>query len=52
MLRQLSRTVKQIKDDSPCVGVCTLNEDNVCIGCNRTIEEIAEAGNAEVHPIQ
>lgn len=24
---------------SPCVGVCEL-KDNVCIGCNRTIEEI------------
>lgn len=25
--------------DSPCVGVCEL-EDNVCVGCNRTVEEI------------
>ena len=27
---------------TPCIGVCTL-EDDVCIGCNRTIEEIKEA---------
>ena len=27
---------------TPCIGVCTL-EDNVCIGCNRTIDEIKEA---------
>ena len=27
---------------TPCIGVCTL-EDDVCIGCDRTIEEIKEA---------
>ena len=27
---------------TPCIGVCTL-EDDVCIGCNRTIEEIKKA---------
>ena len=27
---------------TPCIGVCTL-EDDVCIGCERTIEEIKEA---------
>ena len=26
-----------------CVGVCKLSE-GVCIGCNRTIKEIEEAG--------
>jgi len=25
--------------DSPCIGVCEL-EDSVCVGCNRTVEEI------------
>jgi len=25
-----------------CIGVCTL-EDDVCIGCNRTMDEIREA---------
>ena len=30
------------KDLTPCVGICKL-EDNVCIGCKRTIEEIKEA---------
>jgi len=25
-----------------CVGICTL-QDDICIGCNRTIEEIKEA---------
>lgn len=28
---------------SKCVGVCKLNEHKVCVGCNRTIEEIKEA---------
>ena len=27
---------------TPCVGICTL-QDDICIGCNRTIEEIKEA---------
>ena len=27
---------------TPCIGVCTL-EDDVCIGCNRTIDEIKKA---------
>ena len=26
---------------TPCIGVCTL-EDDICIGCNRTINEIKE----------
>lgn len=25
---------------SPCVRVCTLNDDDVCIGCKRTVDEI------------
>ena len=27
---------------TPCIGICTL-EDDICIGCDRTIEEIKEA---------
>jgi predicted Fe-S protein YdhL (DUF1289 family) len=27
---------------TPCIGVCKL-KDNICIGCNRTIDEIKEA---------
>jgi predicted Fe-S protein YdhL (DUF1289 family) len=26
---------------SPCIDVCRLNEHNVCVGCKRTIDEIA-----------
>ena len=25
---------------SPCTGVCALGEDNVCLGCRRTLDEI------------
>lgn len=28
---------------SPCVGICTL-EGNICIGCDRTIQEISNWG--------
>lgn len=27
---------------SPCVDICTLDDDNVCIGCRRTIREIID----------
>ena len=30
-------------DDSPCIGICTLNKDGVCIGCERTLQEIHDA---------
>ena len=30
-------------DDSPCIGICTLNKDGICIGCNRTVKEIHDA---------
>jgi len=26
--------------ESPCRKMCTLNEDNVCLGCGRLLEEI------------
>ena len=28
---------------SKCVGICKLDDQKVCVGCNRTIEEIKEA---------
>jgi len=27
---------------SPCISLCHLNEEGVCIGCKRTLEEISE----------
>ena len=37
--------MKKSSEKSPCIGVCTLNEQGICIGCNRTIEEIIHMGN-------
>jgi len=28
--------------DSPCIKVCQLDAQNVCVGCGRTLAEIAE----------
>lgn len=30
---------------SPCVGVCALDEDDVCVGCYRTGQEITLWGS-------
>jgi len=27
---------------SPCLSICTLDEDNNCMGCLRTLEEIRD----------
>jgi predicted Fe-S protein YdhL (DUF1289 family) len=27
---------------SPCIGICSLGEDGLCMGCHRTPEEIAQ----------
>ena len=32
--------IKEI--DSPCVGICQYNDEEVCIGCFRTAEEISQ----------
>jgi len=29
---------------SPCVNICTLDEENVCMGCLRRLEEIIAWG--------
>ena len=31
------------KIDPPCIGICTLNDKDICIGCGRTVQEIHEA---------
>ncbi|MCP1726239.1 putative Fe-S protein YdhL (DUF1289 family) [Natronospira proteinivora] len=30
--------------ESPCVGVCTMDDEGHCIGCFRTLDEIAQWG--------
>lgn len=29
---------------SPCVGICRMGQDGLCIGCRRTLAEIARWG--------
>ena len=29
--------------NSPCIGLCRLDDKGVCLGCFRTIKEIREA---------
>lgn len=38
-----SETKKEIVN-SPCVGVCALDDDDVCIGCFRSGQEITQWG--------
>jgi len=35
------------KEESPCVNVCELNLENICTGCFRTIDEIAQWGEMD-----
>ena len=42
MLKQMNRTTEEIQNDSPCIGVCTLNENDICIGCDRHIGDIID----------
>ena len=39
---------------SPCIAICALDENDVCVGCYRTAEEITrwtQADNIERHSI-
>ena len=41
-------TVEQLSDDrntwplSPCVMICTLDDDDRCLGCGRTLAQISD----------
>ncbi|HSC79449.1 MAG TPA: DUF1289 domain-containing protein [Chitinolyticbacter sp.] len=37
----MNETVAPSQQPSPCVAQCQLDEDEVCIGCRRTVAEIA-----------
>jgi len=32
---------------SPCVSICALDEQDICIGCQRTVEEITRWGRMD-----
>ena len=44
MLYPMSRTTEEITADSPCIGTCILDSENICVGCGRHIEDILKAG--------
>lgn len=41
--RVVSNSEKPLK--SPCVSICALNEEDVCVGCFRTGNEISHWGS-------
>lgn len=41
-----SATDGNARVESPCVRKCTLDEDDICVGCFRSIDEICAWGGA------
>ena len=35
-----------LRVESPCVRKCTLDDDDICVGCFRSIDEICAWGSA------
>jgi len=33
--------------ESPCIRMCTLDDDDICVGCFRSMAEICAWGDAE-----
>jgi uncharacterized protein len=48
---QLGSTMSDIDRfaQSPCIGNCCLDDDNTCLGCFRSLEEIKEWGVVDEH---
>ncbi|MFP6806681.1 MAG: DUF1289 domain-containing protein [Pseudomonadales bacterium] len=32
---------------TPCVLICSLNDDDICVGCLRSLDEIGQWGDAD-----
>ncbi len=41
-----SVTDGKARPESPCVRKCTLDQDDICVGCFRSIDEICAWGGA------
>ena len=39
-LSAIARGDRALYPASPCVSICTLDDENVCVGCHRTLDEI------------
>ncbi|MEL6870125.1 MAG: DUF1289 domain-containing protein [Pseudomonadota bacterium] len=31
-----------LRPQSPCISICTLDEQDICMGCHRTLDEIID----------
>ncbi|MBF67437.1 MAG: DUF1289 domain-containing protein [Gammaproteobacteria bacterium] len=36
-----------VYDDTPCVHICAVNQDHVCIGCHLTLQEMVRWPKAD-----
>jgi len=41
-LRFMNEPPDPVSNESPCIKVCALDAENVCVGCGRLLQEIAE----------
>ena len=39
-LKAIARGNRALYPASPCVSICMLDDENVCVGCHRTLDEI------------
>lgn len=42
MANTIERAFEMQRPDSPCTGICTLDDADRCLGCHRTLDEIVE----------
>ena len=41
-----STTDQSVRVESPCIRNCTLNDDDICLGCFRSLDDICAWGGA------
>jgi uncharacterized protein len=34
--------MSDVEPDSPCISICVLDDDDICMGCYRSAEEITD----------
>ena len=39
---RMAETGSPAKPQSPCISICTLDDDDVCMGCYRSLDEIVD----------
>ena len=48
MLQGIGGDASEIAPESPCVRRCTLDLEDLCVGCGRTLDEILEWAGAPI----